>query len=191
MPAVTESLTQLLGQWRGGNSAAQAQLLEQIYPMMRALAAKQVRAVGGHLTLSPTELAHEAFIKLGGQNEALWESRSHYLAMVATVIRHVVVDYLRERGADKRHGDKVLVAMDDKVSEEFATGLEAFGWIRVNETLSELAELDGECARVVELKLFSEMDAEQIAQACDCSVSTVGRHWRFAKAWLAQALSNQ
>ena len=161
------SLTLLLGQWRNGDRKVEAQLLEQIYPMLRALAANGLRKAG-RLTLGPTDLAQEAYLRLKDQDSYEWKDRSQFMAIVATVVRRVVVDYLRELSADAQ----------------------AFGWIRADQALTQLEALDAECARVVELKLFSDLDAEQIAASCQISVATVGRHWRFAKAWLAKELAD-
>lgn len=181
-------ITQLLSQWRQGDQQAQAQLLQQLYPMLRALANKNMRAMGGHFTVCPTEIAHEAVLRLSEQENVGWQSRAHCMATVACLVRHVVIDYLRERGAEKRHGGKVMLEWQAELDQERSVSLDAGGWIAVNDALVQLEALDPDCARVVELKLFSDLDAEAIAAACDFSVATVGRHWRFAKVWLAQQL---
>lgn len=183
-----QDITQLLSQWRQGSQHAHARLLEQLYPMLRALANKNMQAIGGHFTVCPTEIAHEAVLRLSEQENANWQSRAHCMATVACLVRHVVIDYLRERGAEKRHGGKVLVEWQAELDADRSVSLDAGGWIAVHEALEQLEALDADCARVVELKLFSDLDAEGIASACDFSVATVGRHWRFAKVWLAQQL---
>ena len=183
------SLTLLLGQWRNGDRKVEAQLLEQIYPMLRALAANGLRKAG-RLTLGPTDLAHEAYLRLKDQDSYEWKDRSQFMAIVATVVRRVVVDYLRDRNADKRYGGKIAIDLDAQIASELSADAQAFGWIRADQALTQLEALDAECARVVELKLFSDLDAEQIAASCQISVATVGRHWRFAKAWLAKELAD-
>lgn len=183
-----QDITQLLSQWRQGDQQAHAQLLQQLYPMLRALANKNMRAIGGHFTVCPTEIAHEAVLRLSEQENVNWQSRAHCMATVASMVRHVVIDYLRERGAEKRHGGKVVVQWQAELDHENSVSLDAAGWIAVNEALLQLEALDADCARVVELKLFSDLGAEAIAEVCDFSVATVGRHWRFAKVWLAQQL---
>ena len=183
------SLTLLLGQWRDGDRKVEAQLLEHIYPTLRALAASGLRKVG-RVTFGPTDLAHEAYLRLKEQDSYAWKDRAQFMAIVATVVRRVVVDYLRERNADKRYGGKVAIELDAQIATELSADAQAFGWIRADQALTQLEALDSECARVVELKLFSDLDAEQIASSCQISVATVGRHWRFAKAWLAKELSD-
>jgi RNA polymerase sigma factor (TIGR02999 family) len=188
MSAPAPPITQLLIQWKNGDRSVENALISEVYPMLRSVAASQIRRVGGQLTLSATELAHEAYIRLQHQQLVDWQNRDQFFAIAATVVRRVLVDYLRERHADKRAGGKVMIALDDANAGELSQPSEIVDWIALDQALTKLQLLDAEVARVVELKLFSILNADQIAEACESSVATVGRQWRFAKSWLAKEL---
>lgn len=189
MSAPAPPITQLLEQWKNGDRSVENALISEVYPLLRSVAASQVRRVGGHLTLSATELAHEAYIRLQRQQLVDWQNRDQFFAIAATVVRRVLVDYLRERHADKRAGGKVMVALDDVHAGELSQPSDIVDWIALDQALTTLQTLDAEVAHVVELKLFSVLSAEQIAEICQSSVATVGRQWRFAKSWLARELN--
>lgn len=182
------SITSLLGRWRAGDRAAEEQLARAIYPLLRQVAIGQVRRQESGMTLSATDLAQEAYLRLRQQQKDDWQNREQFFAIAATIVRRVVIDYLRERFADKRAGGKLFVDLDKAPEEDLLDHADTVDWIAVDQALSKLAELDAECARVVELKLFTPMGAEEIAQVCQSSVATVGRHWRFARTWLAREL---
>ena len=157
--------------------------------MMRELARAQVRRNAGELTLQATELANEAYAKLYQQQSVDWQNREHFYAIAATVIRRVVVDYLRQRGSEKRGGGLPFVALHE-VTEDLSPAIDdSVDWLAIDQALNELQLLDSECARVVELKFFSGLTTDRIADVCGSSVATVGRQWRFARAWLGQRLA--
>jgi DNA-directed RNA polymerase specialized sigma24 family protein len=169
MDTAAAPITLMLERWKQGDRSVENALIAEVYPVLRSVAASQIRRVGGRLTLGATELAHEAYIRLQHQQRVDWQNREQFFAIAATIVRRVLVDYLRERNADKRAGGKLMIALD--------------------QALTRLQDLDAEVARVVELKLFSILSADQIAATCDSSVATVGRQWRFAKSWLAKELN--
>lgn len=152
------------------------------------MARAQVRRNARVLTLSATELAHEAYERLAPQKAVDWKNRDHFFAIAATVIRRVVVDYLRERNAEKRGGGLPFVQLEDVALDELPMQPDMVDWLAVDQALNELAASDPDCARVVELRLFSGMSVEQIASVMDSSTATVGRQWRFARTWLADRL---
>jgi RNA polymerase sigma factor (TIGR02999 family) len=182
-------ITQLLEQWKRGDRSVENALIAEVYPILKSVAASQVRRLGGHLTLGATELAHEAYIRLQRQQLVDWQNRDQFFAIAATIVRRVLIDYLRERHADKRAGGKLMIALDDVHSAEMSQPSEIVDWIALDQALTKLQTLDVDVARVVELKLFSILSAEQIAETCASSVATVGRQWRFAKSWLAKELN--
>lgn len=183
------AITSLLVQWRSGDRQAEAALAKAIYPILRQVALSQLRKHGQEVTLSATDLAQDAYIKLREQYSVDWKNREHFFAIAATVVRRVVIDYLRERYADKRAGGKIMVDVHSMAEHEAASdGSQAIDWIALDAALDRLAAMDAECAKVVEMKLFTPMTAEQIADVCGSSVATVGRHWRFARHWLASEL---
>ncbi len=182
------SITTLLGQWRSGDRAAEEQLARAVYPLLRQVAISQVRRQNQNLTLSATDLAQEAYIRLREQQKVDWQNREQFFAIAATVVRRVVMDYLRERFAEKRAGGKLFVAIDSTEEHELAEHSGTVDWIAVDQALTRLSEQDPVYARVVELKLFTPLSVEQIAKAIQVSVPTVIRHWRYARTWLAREL---
>ncbi len=182
------NITALLERWKSGDRSVESELLNQVYPTLLELARAQVRRNAGVLTLQSTELAHEAYARLHGQQSVDWQNRDHFYAIAATVIRRVVVDYLRQRSAGKRGGGLPFIALDELTEGETPTIDESVDWIAVDQALVELAEVDAECARVVELKFFSGLTTDRIAEVCGSSVATVGRQWRFSRAWLGERL---
>jgi RNA polymerase sigma factor (TIGR02999 family) len=188
MDPVAAPITQLLERWKHGDRSVENALIVAVYPLLKAVAASQVRRVGDHLTLGATELAHEAYLRLQRQQSVDWQNRDQFFAIAATIVRRVLVDYLRERNADKRAGGKLKISLDDAQAGELSQASDVVDWIALDQALGRLETLDADVGRVVELKLFSTLSADQIAMACQSSVATVGRQWRFAKAWLAKEL---
>lgn len=182
------SITQLLDAWKGGDRSIENQLAARIYPVLRDIARAQARRHSGVLTMAATELVHEAYERLHRQRSVDWRNRGHFYAVAATVIRRVVVDYLRQRSAEKRGGDTVMVAIDSACCQELAAPEDGTDWLALNQALELLMEDDADCARVAEMRLFSGLTVEQIADAMGTSTATVGRQWRFASVWLADRL---
>jgi RNA polymerase sigma factor (TIGR02999 family) len=180
-------ITQLLAHWRQGDRAAGDALATAIYPVLLDLARGQLRR-HGELTLRATELAHEAYARLLPQSGVDWRNRAHFYAIAATVMRRVVIDYLRQRSADKRGGDVLFVPLDDLGRDETPSTGDPVDWLAVDQALNELANLDPDSAKVVEMRLFSGLSVEEIAAVLDSSTATVGRQWRFARTWLADRL---
>jgi RNA polymerase sigma factor (TIGR02999 family) len=184
-------ITELLTRWKAGDATAEEQLIALAYPTLLELARGQVRSNFGALTLQKTELAHEAFERLREQQSVDWQNREHFFAIAATVIRRVVVDHLRAKGAKKRGDGLPFIALSEICEDDHPSIEESVDWLSVDDALTELAELYSECARVVELKFFSGLSSAEIATVMNTSVATVGRQWRFAKAWLGQRLGAQ
>lgn len=183
-------ITQLLERWKGGDRSVEDALIAGLYPMLRALAAGQVRRNRGVLTLSPTELVNEAYERLQKQQGVNWQNRQHFLAIAATVLRRVVVDYLRQRQAEKRGGEIEFLTLEDAGMDRDSTSGDPLDWLAVDQALAKLADQDPECARIVELRVFGGFDVEQVAALCGLSTATAGRRWRFARAWLAEYLND-
>jgi RNA polymerase sigma factor (TIGR02999 family) len=181
-------ITEMLSRWKAGDRSIEGELISVVYPVLREIARAQVRRNAGVLTLQATELANEAYAKLQHQQSVDWQNREHFFAIAATVIRRVVVDYLRSRGAEKRGGRLPFVTLDELREDQAPAIDESVDWIAVDQALDELAAVDPESAKVVELKFFSGLTTEKIAEVRGSSVATVGRQWRFARAWLGQRL---
>jgi RNA polymerase sigma factor (TIGR02999 family) len=177
----TDDLTGLLIEWREGDKAALARLMPLVYDQMRSIAHRYVqRERDGH-TLQTSALINEAYLRLAGQQKVGWQDRSHFFAVVAQVMRHLLIDHARRRRYAKHGGDALQVPIDEAstMSVERATEL-----IALEEALDELAQLDERKSRVVELRYFGGLNLEETAEVLQISPMTVRRDWRAAKAWL-------
>ena len=172
-------ITTLLRAWGEGDGQARDRLAAVVYADLRRVAGARLRR-GASPTLNPSDLVHEAFIRLIGQ-EARFEGRAHFFAVAAMMIRRVLVDHARARRARKRGGAAVRV---DLSQADAAIGPRDFDLVALDEALEELARLDAEQARVVELRYFGGLTFEEIAEATATSVSTAKRSWSSARLWL-------
>ncbi len=156
-------------------------LYEELRVMARGWMATQKR---GH-SFQPTDLAHEAFLKLFRPN-AEWKSRAHFLGTAARAMRHILVDHARGRNREKRGAGKARRIPLDEVVLEFEDG--AFEIIALDDAVSELERFDPQAARIVVLKVFGGLTAEEIAEIMGLSTRTVERDWAAARAWLRKRL---
>jgi RNA polymerase sigma factor (TIGR02999 family) len=148
------TITELLDRWKRGDRSVEDALATDIYPVLRELARTQIRRHGGVLTLRATELANEAYERLHLQQGVDWQNRSHFHAIAATLMRRVVVDYLRNRTAEKRGGGQLFVALDEVQQRDAPFQGDQVDWLAVDQALTEFAEAQPDAARVVELRLF-------------------------------------
>lgn len=191
MTTVPDNLTILLSRWREGDREVEKELFETIYPVLRSIARTRLQRMDAGVTLSATEVVNETYEKLLGSRRIEYNDRTHFFAMAARAIRHFLIDHLRTRGRDKRGGDLPFVRLDDLDPSEFAGDDNIdlrIDWLAVHAAISELDAVDPDCARLVELKFFSGLTTEEIAESCGISRATAVRSWRFAKSWLAQRL---
>jgi RNA polymerase sigma factor (TIGR02999 family) len=178
-------VTQLLLKLTNHEKAPEAveQLLPLIYDELRVLAGKYLRRERAGHTLQPTALVHEAYIKLIDQREVEWQNRAHFFGVAANVMRRILVDYARRTKADKRGGrDAERVELDDGimvVSKEKSIEL-----LALDEALEELAKVDPQKSKIVELRYFGGLSVEETAEVLGVAGITVKRQWRMAKAWL-------
>lgn len=182
-------ITRLLEQWKDGDRSVENALAERIYPILRAQAQAQLKRNGAALTLRATELAHEAYERLVEQRSVDWRSRDHFFAIAATVLRRVAVDYVRQRRAEKRGGDVVVLPFDQVDADELAIDVPSVDWLEMDQALTELAKVDENLVQLIELRVFAGLGIEQIAKVTGASTATVGRRWRFARAWLTERLT--
>jgi RNA polymerase sigma factor (TIGR02999 family) len=186
---VAADITQLLGRWSQGDRSVEATLIADIYPLLRRLAEAQLRRHGGGFTLQATEIANETYLKLAQQASVDWRNRDHFQAIASTVLRRILIDYLRARSSDKRGQQLTQVDLDTLSEGEAVVFDDSIDWLGLDGLLQELEAEDPLCAKVVELKFYAGMNTEQIAQVMGSSVATVGRQWRYARAWLAERLA--
>jgi RNA polymerase sigma factor (TIGR02999 family) len=188
-PPQASDVTALLVEWRRGDTAALERLVPLVYAELRKLARAQLRReLAGH-SVQATALVHEVYIRLVNVNHMTVESRAHFMAIAARLMRQILVDRARRKLAGKRGGTATLVSLDD-VSPEAARARPAdLDVLALNEALDELASFDADQCRIVELRFFGGLTIEETAQALEISTATVEREWVIAKAWLYQRLA--
>lgn len=183
-------LTLLLRRWRAGDTTVEPEVMAAIYPLLRALAHRQLFG-GQTVTLQPTELAHEAYFRLIGQREVDWQNRGHFFALAGRLVRCVVIDYLRERNAEKRGRNEIIVSIDHLAEADLPVMQDDQDWLRIDRLLDELEAADAASARLIEMRYFTGLTLEETALATGVSRATVIRQWRAARAWLHQRLQGQ
>lgn len=188
--AADHEVTRLLIAWNQGSAGAAEELTELVYAQVRAIAGKHLRQFDGDVTLAPTELANELFLRLLGK-DIDWRDRRHFFGVVVAAMRNMLIDMARARGSEKRGGGLPFVELEraDETPGDDLIDLRT-NWLAVHEALNRLEIVDRDCAQMVELKFFSGLTTEEIAQVRGVSRATVVRSWRFAKAWLLEQLAS-
>jgi RNA polymerase sigma-70 factor, ECF subfamily len=184
--SVPGETTRLLSEWRAGDQTAFDRLLPIVYEELRRLASHYMRAERADHLLQTTALVHEAYLRLIDDKDASYETRHHFFAVAAQVMRHVLVDYARARQRAKRGGGAPAVPLEDVavISDERAEEV-----IAVDAALENLMSLDVRKGRIFELRHFGGLSVEEAAQVLQVSPATVARDWRMAKAWLRRAIT--
>ena len=181
-------VTRLLAEWHGGDEQALERLIPLVYGELRRLAGRYLNRERASHTLETHDLIHEAFLRLLDQRRVDWRNRSHFFAIAAQMMRRILVDHARRRGSGKHGGDLRPVALDDVPDLAAQRDMDL---VALDEALTELAEVDGELARVVELRFFGGLEHDEIAVALGVSNPTVRRRWRVARAWLYRRLAGE
>ena len=180
----------MLSRLSSGDKAVLNELLPVLYTELRGLASNYLgREHRKNHTLQPTALVHEAYLRLVDQKAARWEGRSHFFGAASNIMRQVLVDHARRRMADKRGGEFEKMQLEESIV--VASKDKSFELLALNRALEELAEIDEQKAKVVELRYFGGLSVEETAQVLGVAEITVKRHWRVAKAWLYDRLKAQ
>ena len=181
------SITERLHRWSGSrNVELDDSVFFLVYDELRRRASSYLRKeLNGH-TLQTTALVHEAYLKLVEQKEVTWESRNHFFAIAATLMRRILVDHARHKHRDKRGGKAADLSLDEALT--VAVGGVDIDLLALDEALDRLAVKEEYLARVVELRFFSGLDVRQTAGVLGVSESTVKRDWAMARAWLRREM---
>jgi RNA polymerase sigma factor (TIGR02999 family) len=184
---MTGELTQLLINWSQGDQAAAEQLMPLVYDELRRLAKSYLRRERRNHTLQPTELVHEAYLRLIDQQRVSWQNRAQFFGLAATLMRHVLVDHARQRGAAKRQGKDYAVSLSqaDRFTRQPEVNL-----LALDDALKDLAAIKPQHSRIVELRFFGGLTIEETAAVLGVSHATVEREWSFARAWLRREISH-
>jgi RNA polymerase sigma-70 factor, ECF subfamily len=179
-----QEITRLLDDWSSGNQSALDKLIPLVHAELRRIASRQMgRERAGH-TLQPTALVNEAYVRLAGNSDLRLQSRAHFFAVCAQVMRHVLIDHARAREREKRGGGALRVSLREASGQE---GRDA-DLVALDEALGALEAVDPQKARVVELRYFAGLEIEETAEVLGISPTTVKREWRRARAFLHREL---
>ena len=183
----THKITQMLREWSDGNREALEELMPLVYRELHQQAARYLRRERQNHTLQTTGLIHEAYLKLVDQRQVNWQSRTHFYAIAAQLMRRILVDHARTKKREKRGGDLLLMPLED--AAQVAGNEKNVDLVALDEALNKLAEIDRQQARIVELRYFSGLSLEETAEALKISRTTVAQDWSMAKAWLHRELT--
>lgn len=188
MPKSPAEITLLLQAWRRGDPQALDRLTPLVYDHLRGVARRFARRERGDGRLDATSLVHEAYMRLLDARQVNWQDRGHFFAISSSIMRRILVDAARARGAAKRGGGMQRVVHPAGVEFDRLPGLQADHGPDVcalDDALDALARHDPRRAKVVELRFFGGLTVEETAETLGVSVQTVMRDWRLARAWLA------
>jgi RNA polymerase sigma factor (TIGR02999 family) len=181
-----ENISELLAQWQAGDEGALGAALPLVYDELRRLAHHYMRAERPDHTLQSTALVHEAYLRLEKQATAPFQNRAHFVAVCAQLMRQILVEYARGHRAAKRDGGYKLT-LDDTV----AFKSRSVDLVTLDDALRELAKLDPQQSKIVELRFFGGLSIEETSQVLGFSPATVKRYWATARIWIYQYLTGQ
>jgi len=180
-------ITRLLMEWRSGDEQALAELVPLVYSDLRRLAGSYLQHERPGHTLETRDLIHEAFLRLVDQKRVDWQSRAHFFAIAAQMMRRILVDHARRRSR-ARHGGGQVIGLS-RVDIPAATP--DLDLVVLDDALTELAHSDATLAQIVEMRFFGGLEHDEIAAVLGVSNPTVRRRWRIAKAWLYDRLKEE
>lgn len=178
----------LLQGWRSGDRKALDQLLPLVYRELRRLARAQLHRERRDHTLQSAALVHEAYLRLIGLNPPQWESRTHFFAIAAQLMRQILIDYARRHTAAKRGGGAPRLSLEDATSLSRQKEVDV---LALDDALNALAKIDPRQSRVVELRFFAGLSLQEISEAMEIAPATVERDWTAARAWLHREISRK
>jgi len=164
-------------------------LLKLVYAELHRQAHRYLQKERAGHTLQTTALVHEAYLKLAAQKSVAWESRSHFFAIAATMMRRILIDYAKTKHRVRRGGGQSDLPLENALTIRVSET--DFDLLALDEALNRLAAKEAHLARVVELRFFSGLDVVETAEVLGSSESTVKREWQLAKAWLHRELTKQ
>jgi RNA polymerase sigma factor (TIGR02999 family) len=185
---LSQNITHLLKEWSDGDERALDKLTPLVYEELRKQAARYLRRERAGHTLQTTALINEAYLRLIDAKDVRWQSRAHFFAIAANLMRRVLVDHARRRDAEKRGGEHLRMTLDDALAVTTAPDVDV---LAIDEALNKLARIDSQQALVVELRFFSGLSVEETAAALGVSPATVKRDWSVARAWLRREIGDQ
>jgi RNA polymerase sigma-70 factor (ECF subfamily) len=187
--AVSQQITQWLGDWRRGDEVARDRLFAVVHPELQQVAARFLHRERGDHTLEPNALVNELCIRLLGSEPIAFHDRVHFFAIAAQTMRRILIDHARARVADKRGGVQQRVSLSAVDGWNLVDRSEDV--LALEEALTKFEKADPRAARVVELRFFGGLNEDEVAEVLQVSVITVKRDWKAARAWLISRLQSR
>ena len=181
-----DDVTGLLLSWRQGDAAALDRLVPLVYDELRRVARRHLRREQPGHALQATALVHEVYLRLVDVEQLALNSRTHFFAVAAKLMRQILVDHARRQHADKRGGGATMMTLDDVSPAAQPASVDV---LALDQALAALAAIDARQSHVVELRFFAGLNIDEVAEALEMSPATVEREWALAKAWLFRRLS--
>jgi RNA polymerase sigma-70 factor (ECF subfamily) len=185
MQAHAGDITRLLAGWRAGDRSALDRLLPLVRAELNRLARHHLGRERQHQQMQPSSLVQEAFLRLLPGADVEWQNRAHFFAVASKVMRHVLVDYARERLRQKRGGGAVHVPID---ADAVLSSQQVEHIVAVDLALQRLADIDERKSRVFEMRFFGGLTVKEAGEVLGVAPNTVIRDWNFARAWLRREL---
>lgn len=187
-PDSSSQVSKLLVNWRDGDEGAREALIPLVYEELRRLARRHLRRERPDHTLQSAALVNEAYLRLVRQHQPQWQNRAHFFGVAAQLMRHILVDHARNRGAAKRGAGAPRLALDAEVALPQERDVDL---VTLDDALNQLAALDPQQSRVVELRFFGGLSIEETSIVLGISPATVKREWATARAWLRREMKNK
>lgn len=191
--AAPEDVTRILNRLGNGAGAAEssveAELVEHVIRELRVIASAQLAGERSAHTLQATALVHEAYLRLLSGQEYEWKTRGHFYSAAAEAIRRVLIEHARRRGALKRGGAWQRIPLEGLSLLDAEDDEKMGGFLALDHALERLSEVDARAARIVRLRFFAGLEAEDVAAVMGISRRTLMRDWAWARAWLAKELA--
>jgi RNA polymerase sigma factor (TIGR02999 family) len=184
-PPSSAEISRLLINWRLGDAEARDALIPLVYSELRRLARQRLWHQGPEQTLESAALVNEVYLRLARQNPPQWQNRAHFFGVAAQLMRHILVDYARNRLAAKRGGGAQRLTLETKFAPAHQPEIDL---VALDDALNKLAHLDAQQSRVIELRYFGGLSIEETATVLGISPATVKREWATARAWLQHEL---
>lgn len=187
MHVVSHQITHLLIDWSKGDESALEQLMPLVYEELHQMARRYMRGQSPGHSMQATELIHEAYLKIARSEDRNWENRAHFFGVAARAMRQILVDHARSKSSQKRGGWQERITLADDAATTRNSSREI---VALDDALKNLEQIDERRSRVVELKFFGGLTADEIAEVLKISPETVNRDWKFARTWLLRELAN-
>lgn len=186
--ASSERVSKLLLNWGQGDQGAREALIPLVYDELRRLARRHLRRERPDHTLQSAALVNEAYLRLIRQGQPQWQNRAQFFGLASQLMRHILVDHARNRAAAKRGAGAPRLSLDPEIALPRGRDVDL---VALDDALNQLAALDSQQSRVVELRFFGGLSIEETSVVLGVSAATVKREWATARAWLQREITNK